>query len=128
MEPLYGALDGEKVPTMNKEIINRFNSYLDSLSLAIAALKKGLRPRLMGLVIRSKNRQKTQVYHCAKLEFSDDFYYESPSYCMGYHKDSQKLKKTKILKIKKKIKIPRVTNEGWNSQKQLSRPVEKKKG
>ena len=34
-------------------------------------------------------------------------------------KDSQK--------IKKKTKIPRVTNEGWNSQKQLSGPVEQKK-
>ena len=30
-------------------------------------------------------------------------------------------------KIKKKIKIPRVTDEGWNSQKQLSGPVKKKK-
>ena len=34
-------------------------------------------------------------------------------------KDSQK--------IKKKTKIPRVTNEGWNSQKQLCGPVEQKK-
>ena len=34
-------------------------------------------------------------------------------------KDSQK--------IKKKTKIPRVTDEGWNSQKQLSSPVEKKR-
>ena len=33
-------------------------------------------------------------------------------------KDSQK--------IKKKTKIPRVTKEGWNSQKQLSGPVEKR--
>ena len=29
--------------------------------------------------------------------------------------------------IKKKTKIPRVTDEGWHSQKQLSGPVEKKK-
>ena len=29
--------------------------------------------------------------------------------------------------IKKKEKIPRVTDEGWNSQKQLSGLVEKKK-
>ena len=29
--------------------------------------------------------------------------------------------------MKKKTKIPRVTDEGWNSQKQLSGPVEKKK-
>ena len=28
------------------------------------------------------------------------------------------------MEIKKKTKIPRVTDEGWNSQKQLSRPVE----
>ena len=27
----------------------------------------------------------------------------------------------------KKIKIPRVTDEGWNSQKELSGPVEKKR-
>ena len=31
------------------------------------------------------------------------------------------------IKIKKKTKIPRVTDEGWNSQKQLSGPVEQKK-
>ena len=30
-------------------------------------------------------------------------------------------------RIKKKTKIPRVTDEGWNSQKQLSGPVEQKK-
>ena len=35
-------------------------------------------------------------------------------------KDSQKIK------IKKKTKTPRITDEGWNSQKQLSDPVEKK--
>ena len=29
-------------------------------------------------------------------------------------------------KIKKKTKTPRITDEGWNSQKQLSDPVEKK--
>ena len=29
--------------------------------------------------------------------------------------------------IKKETKIPRVTDEGWNSQKQLSGPVEKTK-
>ena len=34
-------------------------------------------------------------------------------------KDSQK--------IKKKTKFPRITDEQWNSQKQLSGPVEKKK-
>ena len=37
-----------------------------------------------------------------------------------YAKDSQKIK------IKKKIKTPRITDEGWNSQKRLSDPVEKK--
>ena len=37
------------------------------------------------------------------------------------YKDSQKLK------INKKTKIPRITDEGWNSQKQLSGPMEKKK-
>ena len=31
------------------------------------------------------------------------------------------------IKIKKETKIPRVTDEGWNSQKQLSGPVEQKK-
>ena len=36
-------------------------------------------------------------------------------------KDSQNIK------IKKKEKIPRVSDEGWNSQKQLSGPVEQKK-
>ena len=36
-------------------------------------------------------------------------------------KDSQKIK------IKKKTKTPRITDEGWNSQKQLSDPVEKMK-
>ena len=35
-------------------------------------------------------------------------------------KDSQKIK------IKKKIKTPRITDEGWNSQKRLCDPVEKK--
>ena len=35
-------------------------------------------------------------------------------------KDSQKIK------IKKKTKTPRIVDEGWNSQKQLSDPVEKK--
>ena len=30
------------------------------------------------------------------------------------------------IKIKKKTKTPRITDEGWNSQKQLSDPVEKK--
>ena len=34
--------------------------------------------------------------------------------------DSQKIK------IKKKTKTPRITDEGWNSQKRLSDPVEKK--
>ena len=29
-------------------------------------------------------------------------------------------------KIKKKTKTPRITDEGWNSQKRLSDPVEKK--
>ena len=29
--------------------------------------------------------------------------------------------------IKKKVKNPRVTDEGWNSQKQLSGPVEQEK-
>ena len=38
-----------------------------------------------------------------------------------YMKESQKIK------IKKKTKTPRITDEGWNSQKQLSGPVEKKK-
>ena len=36
-----------------------------------------------------------------------------------YIKDSQK--------IKKWTKIPRVNDEGWNSQKQLSGPVKKKR-
>ena len=35
--------------------------------------------------------------------------------------DSQKIK------IKKKTKTPRITDEGWNSQKRLSDPVEKMK-
>ena len=35
-------------------------------------------------------------------------------------KDSQKIK------IKKKTKTPRITDEGWNSQKRLSDPMEKK--
>ena len=35
-------------------------------------------------------------------------------------KDSQKIK------IKKKTKTPRITDEWWNSQKWLSDPVEKK--
>ena len=39
-----------------------------------------------------------------------------------YAKDSQKIK----IKKKKKTKTPRITDEGWNSQKQLSDPVEKK--
>ena len=39
---------------------------------------------------------------------------------MDKAKDSQKIKK-----IKKKTKIPRITDEWWNSQKQLSGPVEK---
>ena len=30
-------------------------------------------------------------------------------------------------KIKKKTKVPRFTDEGWNSQKQLSGPVEKRR-
>ena len=30
------------------------------------------------------------------------------------------------IKIKKRTKTPRITDEGWNSQKQLSDPVEKK--
>ena len=37
-----------------------------------------------------------------------------------YAKDSQKIK------IKKKTKTPRITDEGWNYQKRLSDPVEKK--
>ena len=40
--------------------------------------------------------------------------------CMYIAKDSQKIK------IKKKTKTPRNTDEGWNSQKRLSDPVEKK--
>ena len=40
--------------------------------------------------------------------------------CDVHVKDSQKIK------IKKKTKTPRITDEGWNSQKQLSDPVEKK--
>ena len=39
---------------------------------------------------------------------------------IGYNKDSQKIK------IKKKTKTPRITDEGWNSQKRLSDPVENK--
>ena len=31
-----------------------------------------------------------------------------------------------MIKIKKKTKTPRITDEGWNSQKQLSDPVENK--
>ena len=34
---------------------------------------------------------------------------------------------TVLLKDLEDKKIPRVTDEGWNSQKQLSGPVEKKK-
>ena len=41
-------------------------------------------------------------------------------YLCTYAKDSQKIKK------KKKTKTPRITDEGWNSQKRLSDPVEKK--
>ena len=37
-------------------------------------------------------------------------------------KDSQKIKN----KIKNMTKIPRVTDKGWNSQKQLSGTMEKK--
>ena len=33
---------------------------------------------------------------------------------------------TQKIKIKKKTKTPRITDEGWNSQKRLSDPVEKK--
>ena len=41
-------------------------------------------------------------------------------YCRVYHaKDSQK--------IKIKTKTTRITDEGWNSQKQLSGPVDKMK-
>ena len=36
------------------------------------------------------------------------------------YEDSQKIK------IKKKTKTPRITDEGWNSQKRLFDPVEKK--
>ena len=39
---------------------------------------------------------------------------------MDRAKDSQKIK------IKKKTKTPRITDEEWNSQKRLSDPVEKK--
>ena len=42
------------------------------------------------------------------------------SYLSNMYKDSQKIK------IKKKTKTPRITDEGWNSQKRLSDPVEKK--
>ena len=41
-------------------------------------------------------------------------------YVYTYAKDSQKIK------IKKETKTPRITDEGWNSQKRLSDPVEKK--
>ena len=41
-------------------------------------------------------------------------------YKLDMHKDSQKIK------IKKKTKTPRIVDEGWNSQKRLSDPVEKK--
>ena len=41
-------------------------------------------------------------------------------YTVYIAKDSQKIK------IKKKTKTPRITDEGWNSQKRLSDPVEKK--
>ena len=37
--------------------------------------------------------------------------------CQGFKKDQNQVK----------TNIPRVTNEGWNSQKQLSGPVEQKK-
>ena len=43
-----------------------------------------------------------------------------PVFTPIHAKDSQKIK------IKKKIKTPRITDEGWNSQKRLSDPVEKK--
>ena len=48
-----------------KKLLTVLTPTFDSLSLAISTLKKGLRPWLMGLVICSKNCQKTQVYHCA---------------------------------------------------------------
>ena len=35
--------------------------------------------------------------------------------------DSKKIK----IEIKKKTQTPRITDEGWNSQKRLSDPVEK---
>ena len=40
---------------------------------------------------------------------------------MIYYSSTYKVKE----KIKKKTKISRVNDEGWNSQKQLSGPVEK---
>ena len=43
-----------------------------------------------------------------------------PQIIVVVHEDSQKIKK------KKKTKTPRITDEGWNSQKRLSDPVEKK--
>ena len=50
---------------------------------------------------------------------------------LKYSVIKKKLRHTYIAKdspkIKKKTKIPRVTDEGWNSQKQLPSPVEKKR-
>ena len=39
---------------------------------------------------------------------------------------AQRAKDLQKIKIKKKTKTPRITIEGWNSQKRLSDPVEKK--
>ena len=36
------------------------------------------------------------------------------------------MKDSQEIKIKKKTKTPRITDDGWNSQKWLSDPVEKK--
>ena len=47
-------------------------------------------------------------------------YIDAYAFIQKHDKDSQKIK------IKKKTKTPRITDEGWNSQKQLSDPVEKK--
>ena len=55
----------------------------------------------------------------AQLSAINSLYYINT--CQQIHaKDSQKIK------IKKKTKTPRITDEGWNSQKWLSDPVEKK--
>ena len=59
--------------------------------------------------------------HFARSHFAQVIQLNSINYSyMDGYKDSQKTR------IKKKTKTPRITDEGWNSQKQLPDPVDKK--